>query len=76
MNKIYNNLSEYEKSVYDNRKHFTCVRGYGRNRIKQICAEENDVLHFILNHANGAIDGKTMVYAVSKDDMTAHLCNL
>ena len=52
MNKIYNNLSEYEKSVYDNRKHFTCVRGYGRNRIKQICAEENDVLHFIINAAN------------------------
>ena len=65
MKKIYDNLSEYEKSVYDNRKH-----------IKQICAEENDVLHFILNHANGAIDGKTMVYAVSNDDMTAHLCNL
>ena len=64
--------TDYEKKIYEERTHFVCVRGRGRNRVRETCNTELDVLDFVTQYG----DNRTMVYAVNEHNSSAHICNL
>tara|TARA_B100000530_G_C15885801_1_gene459341 strand:- start:320 stop:523 length:204 start_codon:yes stop_codon:yes gene_type:complete len=64
-------LNDYEQQCFDNAVSFTAVRGLGRNRVRKDFTTFDDALEY----ANTHNDKRTMVYAVTVDGMTAHVCN-
>ena len=64
--------TDYERKIYEERTHWVCVRGRGKNRVRHECKTELDVANYCVQFA----DNRTMVYAVNEHNSSAHICNL
>ena len=64
-------LNEYETKCLDNAETFTAVRGFGARRTREDFASLADAEKY----AAGFGDGRTMLYAVTRDGMSAHIAN-
>jgi len=61
----------YEQSCFDNAKLFTSVRG---RRVATRVVLQHDT--FEEAKASGSGDGRTMIYAVTPESLSAHICNV
>lgn len=65
----------HEKTCYENASYFTAVRGARpRTRVKVRCADVAAARRWACD--NFGSDGRTMVYAVTEDGLSAHICNV
>lgn len=61
----------YEADCLARAEYFTAVRGFGRNRTRKDCASLAEARAEAATYG----DGRTMIYAVTNDGLTAHVEN-
>lgn len=61
----------HEQHCFENADHFTAVRGRGAKRTKVVCGSFTAAK----DHAERHGDGRTMIYAVTAEGSSAHICN-